>query len=186
MADILNELFMKMKMIMILVLLTKKTMISVWLIKMIMILVLLMKMRAEWWDHQSSQHPPLMNLQHILPLTTLCSVHTSLTTLCSVHTSLNTLCVLCPHYSHHTVQCAHFSRHTLCAASHTTAGFTFYCVASRSIAHSPSSASQQTCTQNLFCDTAFLLHQCTLLSHSTHITHFNLYTRRCGKESLPH
>ena len=82
MADILNELFMKMKMIMILVLLTKKTMISVWLIKMIMILVLLMKMRAEWWDHQSSQHPPLMNLQHILPLTTLCSVHTSLTTLC--------------------------------------------------------------------------------------------------------
>ena len=35
-----------------------------------------------------------MNLQHILPLTTLCSVHTTLTTLCSVHTSLATLCVL--------------------------------------------------------------------------------------------
>ena len=92
MADILNELFMKMKMIMILVLLTKKTMISVWLIKMIMILVLLMKMRAEWWDHQSSQHPPLMNLQHILPLTTLCSVHITLNAMCSVHTTLNAMC----------------------------------------------------------------------------------------------
>ena len=98
--------------------------------------------------------------------------------------------VQCAHYSQRNVQCPHFSHHNLCAASHqsvhTTASFTFYCVSSHSIAHSPSSASQQTCTQNLFCDTAFLLHQCTLLSHFTHITHFNLYTRRCGKESLPH
>ena len=96
---------------MILVWLMKIIMISLRLIKMIMISVLLMKMRAEWWDHQSSQHPPLMNLQHILPLTTLCSVHTSLTTLCSVHITLNACSV---HTSLNAMCSVHTSLTTLC------------------------------------------------------------------------
>ena len=98
--------------------------------------------------------------------------------------------VQCAHYSQRNVQCPHYSHHTLCAASHqsvhTTASFTFYCVASRSIAHSPSSASQQTCTQNLFCDTAAFCCTNAHFYHTSRISHTLIFTLDAAEKNHYH